>query len=132
MIGRGGLLPPQQSRPECDGRALDHLKVSEKISNRFSASPHSGDWQRLAAAATLATMARREGQWLGAAGLPTALLSNGLGRYDQALFGAASDTYRDQIYGANWRADELWLPKLSSNSRNRYQRGGLASFGARW
>ena len=57
-------------------------------------------------------MARGEGQRLGAAGLATALLCNGLGRYDQALAAVGGNSPPS----GNW-PPEAWPPGSWTSAR---------------
>jgi len=64
--------------------------------------------RQLIAATTAQMMARGEGHWLTAAGWATAVLSNGLCRYDAALAAAEQGSeYPDQLGLAAWPAVEL-------------------------
>jgi DNA-binding CsgD family transcriptional regulator len=63
---------------------------------------------RLMAAATREMMARGEGQWLTAVAWATAVLNNGLGRYDEALAAAEQGTeYPHELGLATWSTAEL-------------------------
>jgi DNA-binding CsgD family transcriptional regulator len=62
----------------------------------------------LVAAATTEMAARGEGQWMTAAHWATAMLSNGLGRYDDALAAAEQGCeYPDELGLATWSMVEL-------------------------
>jgi DNA-binding CsgD family transcriptional regulator len=62
----------------------------------------------LIAATTGEMMARGEGQWLTAAAWATAVLNNGLGRYDEALAAAEQGTeYPHELGLATWSTAEL-------------------------
>jgi DNA-binding CsgD family transcriptional regulator len=62
----------------------------------------------LIAAATPGMVARGEGQWLTAAAWATAVLNNGLGRYDQALTAAEQGSeYPSELGLATWSMAEL-------------------------
>ena len=64
--------------------------------------------RQLIAAATTEMTARGEGQWLTAAHWATAVLNNGLGRYDEALIAAEQGSeYPDELGVATWSMVEL-------------------------
>jgi DNA-binding CsgD family transcriptional regulator/tetratricopeptide (TPR) repeat protein len=64
--------------------------------------------RQLIAAATTEMAARGEGQWLTVAHWATAMLSNGLGRYDEALAAAEQGSeYPDELGVATWSMVEL-------------------------
>jgi DNA-binding CsgD family transcriptional regulator len=63
---------------------------------------------QLVAAATTEMVARGEGQWLTAVHWATAMLNNGLGRYDEALAAAEQGSeYPDELGLATWSMVEL-------------------------
>jgi DNA-binding CsgD family transcriptional regulator len=63
---------------------------------------------QLVAAASTEMVARGEGQWLTAAHWATAILNNGLGRYDEALAAAEQGSeYPDELGLATWSMVEL-------------------------
>jgi len=62
---------------------------------------------RLVAAVTPGMLARGEGQWLTAADWATAVASNGLGQYDQALAAAEEAADADELGLAAWSLAEL-------------------------
>jgi DNA-binding CsgD family transcriptional regulator len=76
--------------------------------------------RQLIAVATPEMMARREGQWLTAAAWATALLYNGLGRYDQALTAAERGSEHPRELGlATWSLVELIEAAARSGSPER-------------
>jgi DNA-binding CsgD family transcriptional regulator len=67
-----------------------------------------GEACQLIATVTTQMVAREEGQWLAAAHWATAVLNNGLGRYDEALAAAEQGSeYPDELGLATWSMVEL-------------------------
>ncbi len=67
-----------------------------------------GEARQLIATVTTQMVARGEGQWLTAAHWATAVLNNGLGRYDEALVAAEQGSeYPDELGLATWSMVEL-------------------------
>ena len=95
--------------------------------------------RQLIAATTAAMVARGEGQWLTAAYWATAMLSNGLGRYDEALAAAGKGSeYPGELGLASWSMAELieaaartGQPERAANALQRLSEGTSAS-GSDW
>ena len=98
-------------------RVVEHDAVLEAIggerlsTSRVSVAAFRGDeaeLQELAATITPAAVARGQGQWIAALSWATAVLYNGLGRYDEALSAAQQGAaYPPEMGVGNWALSEL-------------------------